>query len=620
MKKKIVSLSCLLFASGLFVSLAAGAVTRSNTVEIKASADDNSYYYIVGDFDYSTSNSEYKSLGSWNTNYTNIQKELAGVQNHHSKIYTLTGGWYMKSTDNWVSYEDNFNFYDLINGWGDKLSFDNVEGSAKKYFTTNSDGNIVVNKTSFYSGKEDGAKLTYSIRPDVTANSKKLTIENVYYYAGTRSGSNWNPAASGAITLVENGSKQLISFGAGEEFKFTNWNRNPGRENAWYNTLDFSKLDGNAKSSFQEAQEKNGNIKCYNAGQYFVSVSNSKLIIEYAQYCYHGTANSWAEDSTHSITIGADPVEFTFSANEQFKLAPKGVSNWGDFELNWNNLTGPVETIDGVNYRSYRCFKMGTGNDNLNIICRKAGTYLVSINSNLEVTIVASNQDQTNTYYALDLNGDLFTGESKSPHAHLFINDSLNPQVSTAWPGIDMTKVNETNNIFAVDAWVDLNTAVFNNGTTGTIDLSLTGNENKVLILSWAYDDTANKWTSNKWLSLDAAKFIDSYMKFETDHEDNKGSGKCKTAGWYNSAKGAFNALSSDLRAEILSYELVNLRLNAWAAANGDTINNSTFISKNAVILDRGSNLIDNSYTIAIVIGTVGLVGTYLFLRRRKKD
>lgn len=619
MKKKIVSLSCLLFASSLFVSLAAGAVTRSNTVEVKASADDNSYYYIVGDFAYSTSNSEYKSLNSWNINYDATQKELAGVQNHHSKIYTLAGGWYEKSENNWVSYEDNFNFYDITSGWNDKLNFSNVEGSAKNYFTTNSAGNIVVNKAAFHSGSEDGAKLTYSIRPDVTANSRTLTIENVYYYAGTEK-TGWSPAASGAITLVENGTKQLISFGAGEEFKFTNYDRNEGRGNAWYNTLDFSKLDGNAKSSFQEAQEKNGNIKCYNAGQYFVSVSNSKLIIEYADYCYHGTASSWAEDSTHPITVGADPVEFTFSTNEQFKLAPKGVSNWGTVELNWNNLTGSVETIDGVNYRSYRCFKMGTGTDNLNIICRKAGTYLVSINSNLEVTIVASNQDQTNTYYALDLNGDLFTGENKSPNAHLFINDSLNPQVSTQWPGIGMTKVSETKNIFAIDAWVDLDAVVFNNGSTGTIDLSLTGNENKVLILSWAYDETANKWTSNKWLSLDAAKFIDSYMKFETDHEDNAGSGKCKTDGWYTSAKNAFNALSEELRTEILSYELVNLRLNAWAAANGDTINNSSFISNKAVLFSLGSDLIENNYIVFIVIGTVGLVGAYLFLRRRKKD
>lgn len=603
MKKKIISLSCLLFATGLFVSLAAGAATRSNAVEVKASAADDSYYYIVGDFAYSTSNSEYKSLGSWNIDYTSAQKEIAGVQNHHSKIYTLTGG---------SSYNDNFKYFDIDNGgWSDELNYDHVVGSAKGYFKRIDGGNIVVN---------NGVKISYSVKPDVTANSRTLTIENVYYYAGTRSGSNWNPAASGAITLVENGPKQLISFGSGEEFKFTNYNR--ASSNAWYNTLDFSKIDGNATSSFQEAKEKNGNIKCYNAGQYYVSVSNSKLVIDYADYCYHGTATSWAEDSSHPITIGGSPVAFTFAKDEQFKIAPKGVSNWGPLELNWNSLTGSVETIDGVNYRSYRCFKMGTGTDNLNIICRRAGTYLVSISSTLKVTIVASNQSQTNTYYALDLNGDLFTGTSKSPHAHLFINDSLNPQVSTAWPGYDMTRVSETNNIFKVDAWVDLNTIVFNNGSTGTIDLSLTGNANKVLILSWAYNQTTQKWTSNMWLSLDAAKFIDSYMKFETDHEDNAGSGKCKTDGWYTSAKNAFNALSEELRTEILSYELVNLRLNAWAAANGDTIDNSGLISNNVVLLSLGLDLIETNYTALIVVGTAVFASVVLTvtLRRRKKD
>lgn len=625
MKKKLISLSCLLFATGLFVSLAAGAATRSNAVEVKASADDNSYYYIGGDFAYSTSNSEYKSLGSWkHAEYNDTQKALAGVRNHHSKIYTLTGGYYKKTDGTWVSYEDNFKFYDtsVLN---DELKFDNIAGSAAKYFKTNSDRNIIVDKTVFYSGKEDGAKLTYSIRPDVTANSRTLTIENVYYYAGTRSGSDWNPAASGAITLVENAPKQLISFGAGEEFKFTNWNRNPGRKSAWYNTLDYTKLDGNAKSSFESVGDNN--IKCYNKGDYYVSVSDSKLIIEYADYCYRGTATSWAQDGNHTIRVGGNPVSFTFAKDERFKFTPKLAGSdshgdvWKNNALDWNSLLGSVETIDGVNYRSFRCFKMGTGDQNLDIICRRAGTYLVSINSTLKVTIVASNQSQTNTYYVLDLNGDLFTGESKSPHAHLFINDSLNPQISTAWPGYDMTRVSETNNIFKVDAWVDLNTIVFNNGSTGTTDLSLTGNANKVLILSWAYNQTTKKWTSNMWLSLDAAKFIDSYMKFETDHEDNAGSGKCKKESWYTNAKNAFNALSEDLRTEILSYELVNLRLSAWAAANGDTINNSGLITNNTFLSGFGSDLIVNNYTLVIVVGAVVLVGVVfiIFLRRKRK-
>ena len=617
MKKKIISFGCLLFSFGLFVSLAAGVASRTNIVEVKASAADDSYYYIVGDFAYETSNSEYKSLGSWKVNYDATQRALAGVQNHHSKIYTLTGGYY-KSGNNWIGYEDNFKFFDITAEWSDEINFSNVQGSAKKYFKDFGGGNIAVNKAAFHSGNNDGAKLTYSVRPDVTANSRTLTIENVYYYAGTRNG-DWTHPTAELFQLVENGPSILMSFGAGEEFKFSNYDRNEGRESAYYNTLDFSALDGSAKSYFKEAQEKNGNIKCYNKGEYLVRVSDSKLIIDVPQFCYHGTATSWAEDSAHPITIGGDPVEFTFAKDEQFKLAPKGVSDWGSVELNWNNLTGSVETIDGVDYRSYRCFKMGTGTDNLNIICRKAGTYLVSVNADKQITIVASNQDQTNRYYALDLNGDLFTGDQKSPHAHLFINDSLNPQISTAWPGYDMSKVSETNNIFAVDAWVDLDTIVFNNGTTGTTDLSLTGNVNKVLILSWAYDQEANKWTSSTWLSLDAAKFIDSYMKFETAHEDNKGSGQCKTAGWYSSAKTAFNALSEDLREEILSYELVNARLSAWATANGDTIDNSGLLSSNSVLFRLGTNLLGNNYLLLLVVGGVVIAGVVFTLSLRKR-
>ena len=59
--------------SALILGTSAVALGVLNTckvpLETHASASDDSYYYIVGDFNTASSNSPYKSLGSWNISY-----------------------------------------------------------------------------------------------------------------------------------------------------------------------------------------------------------------------------------------------------------------------------------------------------------------------------------------------------------------------------------------------------------------------------------------------------------------------------------------------------------------------------------------------------------------------
>ena len=622
----------LFLSSFLMMSVAAVAgiiKTSKSSVETKADASDDAVYCIVGNFyGGEDSSSAYTSLGQWKTNYDDTQKALAGVQNHKSKIYTFSGGWFDKGSTDWPYYADNFKFFDISHGWSDELSYANLEGTAKSYFkagTGNESTNIIVNDNPV----NGGFKMNFSVRPDVTQDSRKLTIDLVYYYVGSAPSWGWSPSASNQY-LVDNGDKVEMTFNVGDEFKFTNYDQNAGRGNRWINVLQYQNLAGTAAGCFEEGNDS-GNIKCKYDGKYIVYVKDGVLTIDYPvvnDYCYHGNnangdkVDGWAEytgnNNDHVITIDGDPVEFTFAAGEHFKLAPKGISYWGPLELNFTNIKGSTETITetGINYKYYRCFQQGTGNDNNNIICRKTGNYLVSLDSDLKITIVASNESQTNRIYVLDLNGNLLN----NTHNAYYFNNDYSPALSTQWPGIEMTKLSGTKNIYYIDIWVEMTGVLFDNNETVTIDHSITAHVGKCLILTWAYSE--GKWSSNDWVSLAAAEFIDSYMKFETDHQDNSGSGKCTSQGWYEDAKEAYAGLSSTIKEDICSVSIVVERLVAWAAANHEsfTITNNTGVfaaTRNAVFIQAS-----NSPYVIIIIVTVSitLLGLVLFTKRYRKE
>ncbi|MBO4667957.1 MAG: LPXTG cell wall anchor domain-containing protein, partial [Bacilli bacterium] len=178
-----------------------------------------------------------------------------------------------------------------------------------------------------------------------------------------------------------------------------------------------------------------------------------------------------------------------------------------------------------------------------------------------------------------------------------------------------MDKVAGSNNLYKVDINSALDNVIFNNnGSNQTETINGIANNNTFIV----YPD--NGYNS---VTLGAATFIDSYMKFETKWLDNKGDGSCKSSGWYSAAKSAFSSKTASEKSDILAHEPTKYRLAAWATANEETFNESTgtFSSNNQTIA-----IIENSATnttiIIVVISTLSLValGGFFFIKRRKES
>ena len=105
------------------------------------------------------------------------------------------------------------------------------------------------------------------------------------------------------------------------------------------------------------------------------------------------------------------------------------------------------------------------------------------------------------------------------------------------------------------------------------------------------------------------------------DYTQNLGYCKDSEHHYYTTAKEAFNLLNNHQRV-ILStnsaYSLEWARLNAWARANGESLNNSNLLasSRNAFDIEENSSMF---YLIgAILIISSGVVLTY-FIRNKKR-
>ena len=178
-----------------------------------------------------------------------------------------------------------------------------------------------------------------------------------------------------------------------------------------------------------------------------------------------------------------------------------------------------------------------------------------------------------------------------------------------------MTKVSGSNNLYSAEINGALTNVIFNNhGANQTETITNVADGDAYIVYP---DNGYNK--SN----LDASTFIDKYMKFETKWTDDEGNGSCKTAGWYSSAKSAFNSQTSAQKSKILEHEPTGYRLAAWAEANGEHFNSSTgvFSLANPQINLYGNNS-DSAHFVAliIVISLVSVtgIGGYFFIRRRK--
>ena len=211
----------------------------------------------------------------------------------------------------------------------------------------------------------------------------------------------------------------------------------------------------------------------------------------------------------------------------------------------------------------------------------------------------------TKTVYLHDLKGDVYN----SKH---FVHTWANGKSGTSWPGVEMELVSGTNNIYSAEINSALQNVIFNNhGSNQTATISNVVDKDTFIV----YPDNGYNKTS-----IDAAKFIDKYMKFETNWLDDEGTGQCKTSGWYTSAKTAFESLSSDVKTQVLEHEPTKYRLEAWAEANGGSFNISTgvFSSNNIKITTNKPN-----YTLIILlIGVLGItsLGAFFLLRKKRKQ
>ena len=403
----------------------------------------------------------------------------------------------------------------------------------------------------------------------------------------------------------------------GDEFKFCALNN-------WSDCLSFENLHGTAAGCFGN---NSTNIYCNVEGDYAVYISDGNLYIDYPYYYYTGSdaekGGSWGDGWTDKrLSIDGDVVEFSFAANEEFKL--KRLGTW-DGQINYNNLQS--ETGDNYYFRTFSKVVSEKDLSNPNIKCNYAATYDVSLSptanhSSIKITIVPHGQ-VNHTVYLLDLNGDCLNVNHK---AHVYNAAGL----SSEKPGMNMAKVEGTNNIYKLECWNALTTVEFNNyeydGGPGNENKaqSITSHINECFILTWDLDpEDDNHWCSDTWMSLEAAQFIDQKMKFETAHENaGDGSGLCKSAGWYSAAKLAFADLTADQKAEVNGFKRVADRLVAWAKANNETFTGSTFTSPAAVIGGFASEYNSSVFIIVIIaVSVIGAcsIGIYAIRRKRTK-
>lgn len=212
----------------------------------------------------------------------------------------------------------------------------------------------------------------------------------------------------------------------------------------------------------------------------------------------------------------------------------------------------------------------------------------------------------TKTVYMLDLNGDVY---SDKHYCHTYASGKN----GTTWPGVEMEKVEGSNNLYSAEINSGLDNVIFNNyGSNQTSAISLGGNEDAYIV----YPDNGYNLST-----LDAVKFIDMYMKFETRWFDVKGTGECKNNGWYASAKAAFESKTDAERTQILLHEPTKARLEAWAVANEESFDTELGVfSASHITLSTNKSGNDNFMPIVFIVSmslVVLGIGVFTYLKRK---
>ncbi len=450
---------------------------------------------------------------------------------------------------------------------------------------------------------------------NVNAVETKAAGETLYYRGNdTSKTADWEHG-NDSYTITEGAEATTWTFIASEQFKF--YSDKDGWEGSTYSVS----ILGSASALFSGGGEGNIYYNGLVSGTFDVLLSGGNIYFDYqdnAEFYYVGSDaakqgsawTSWTEEDK-VVKVNGSAVTFSLAAEEKMKLRP-------EFDTeSWNGALG----YSFMENDYFSCFKEAAKDGNIE--CNYAANYDVRlVLSNHQLQIKVSAHDSFNTVYVLDLYGDLLNVSHK---AHIF-----NGSISSTFPGVDMSK-EEGNDIYGLTYWDDFTNVNFNQKGDGektgqTINLTLTGNENKCLILNHDVNGEF-KWNSNTWISLAAAQFIDQKMHFGDYNEDQyKTEPTANCASYYGAAKTAYNALASNaVRKEVLSIEVVKDRLSWWATANGDTLD----VADGAALPVAGagsiSGTINNSSmnigVIAAILATAVIsIGSYFIIKKKHEN
>lgn len=442
---------------------------------------------------------------------------------------------------------------------------------------------------------------------------KEVNAATTWYLRGTMN--NWT--GSDAYAISEGGAPLIIDLTSGAKFKVVNHTTN------WSNSGATELTTSNGDASGYGITFSSGNDSVVNtSGKYAFTVKDGALFVDFGEFYYSGTDNTWGTDTTTTgrhpkvVVNSENPTVWTLSKEEAFKIRN---NNWDKGVFGFTNIK---------NYNDY-FYGILSGKSNGDILCNATNTdiqFNVSIalnNREWTVKVFPTTMDDTSKVYVLDKYGD----KLNTRHQAHFYND--NGQ-TMGWPGMNMTTYSGTTHMYEAEFWSGLSKVIFNNknGDDG--------------VESWAYDvsgdysragyclilddsiDGDGKWSSNYWVIPETAKFIENCMHFANYKEGQSGKNECISSGWYTTAKNAYTNLSSTAKEEVVAIDYVVQRLQAWAAANHEafTVNNGvgTFSAARItnVVASQESN---NALTIITIIAAIGVLttGAYMFFKKGKK-
>jgi LPXTG-motif cell wall-anchored protein len=119
-------------------------------------------------------------------------------------------------------------------------------------------------------------------------------------------------------------------------------------------------------------------------------------------------------------------------------------------------------------------------------------------------------------------------------------------------------------------------------------------------------------------------EFVNGYLHPEIPYTDGSDTGDC--VGYYSAAKNAFNGMTLDQRtlfATDATYADPLARLEAWARANGDELDMSTYVLTEVAafnfrnqVMTSTNNILLISFGIVLILG----IGSFLYFRRRRHN